>query len=246
MNKSTDLDNSEDDVVVIEERDKRSYLYIAIAGVLGLALGGLVGSSMTANKWQATYVELQEQYQQVQTEKKQLVTNVEERVANVDFEVEKKLEAKLTQVRENHQAEIDELKQQIAQMDEQNQALSKQIASQQNELSKAEKTNTQLNQQADMQVSLLERSRELFQHELKVKQELDDLKKERAQLEPKLETLKKECNAYLDGTSWEAKSDSCDKQDEANSRISQINQMIRVHEMDLEQIKAISEQLGLE
>ncbi|GAK83716.1 UPF0325 protein YaeH [Vibrio ponticus] len=40
MNKSPDLDNSEDDVVVIEERDKRSYLYIAIAGVLGLALGG--------------------------------------------------------------------------------------------------------------------------------------------------------------------------------------------------------------
>ncbi|MGB5804261.1 MAG: chromosome partitioning protein ParA, partial [Vibrio anguillarum] len=44
MNKQTDID-AQDDVVVIEERDKRTYVYIALAGVLGLALGGLIGSS---------------------------------------------------------------------------------------------------------------------------------------------------------------------------------------------------------
>ena len=97
-----------------------------------------------------------------------------------------------------------------------------------------------------MQVTLLERSREIFQRELKVKQALDSLLKERGVLEPKLEVLKTECTTYLDGTSWDAKSDACDKQDEASSRISQISQMIRVHQMDLEQISAISEQMGLE
>ncbi|WP_114764296.1 chromosome partitioning protein ParA [Vibrio rhodolitus] len=246
MNKSPDLDNSEDDVVVIEERDKRSYLYIAIAGVLGLALGGLVGSSVTANKWQATYIELQQQYQATQQEQKQLVTKVEERVANVDYEVEQKLEAKLAQVQQNHQAELQALNEQIGQLTDKNKQLASQIESQQSELSQAAQANTQLNRQADMQVSLLERSRELFQHELKVKQELEQLNKELNGLEPKLKALKKECDAYLDGTSWDAKSDACDRQDEANSRVSQINQMIRVHEMDLEQIKVISEQLGLE
>lgn len=246
MNKSPDLDNSEEDVVVIEERDKRSYLYIAIAGVLGLALGGLLGSTVTANKWQATYVELQQQYQAAQDQKKQLVSNVEERAANIDFELEKKLEAKVGEFQQNHQAELAELQKQIAVLNKDKQTLTQQLNAQKNELSQAEQKNTKLNQQADMQTSLLERSRELFQHELKIKQELDSLKKELVKLEPKYETLKKECNAYLDGTSWDARSDSCDKQDEANSRMSQINQMIRVHEMDLEQIKAISEQLGLE
>lgn len=49
MNEHTDNQENED-VVVIEERDKRTHLYIIIAGVLGLALGGLVGSSLTAKK----------------------------------------------------------------------------------------------------------------------------------------------------------------------------------------------------
>ncbi|MGL6028028.1 MAG: chromosome partitioning protein ParA, partial [Vibrio sp.] len=45
--------------------------------------------------------------------------------------------------------------------------------------------------------------------------------------------------------SWDATSDSCDKQDEANSRISQINQLIRVLQLDLEQIKSLSSEIGL-
>ena len=35
-----------------------------------------------------------------------------------------------------------------------------------------------------------------------------------------------------------------DKQDEANSRLSHVNQMIRVHQMDLKQIKALASELG--
>ncbi|GHY13277.1 hypothetical protein VCSRO69_0614 [Vibrio cholerae] len=96
-----------------------------------------------------------------------------------------------------------------------------------------------------MQVTMLERSRELFQRELKIKQELEGLQKERDSLVPKLKVLKKECDIYLEGKSWDAKSDACDKQDEANSRVSQIDQMIRVHQMDLEEIKALSEEIGL-
>jgi len=246
VNKTTDIDNSEDDVVVIEERDKRSYLYIAIAGVLGLALGGIIGSSLTASKWQTTYVELQQQYQAIQQEKKQLVVTVEKRVANVDSEVEQKLQAKIEQLQQNHQTEVEELNKQIVLLESHNTSLNQTIESQKSDLNVAEQQNSQLNQQADMQVSLLERSRELFQRELKVKQELEALSKELTELEPKLKALKKDCDAYLDGTSWDAKSDSCDKQDEASSRISQINQMMRVHQMDLEQIQAISERLGLE
>ena len=105
--------------------------------------------------------------------------------------------------------------------------------------------NRKLNRQADIQVTMLERSRELFQQELKVKQELEALEKERDGLQPKLKQLKDDCDLYLAGTSWEAKSDACDKQDAANSRLSHVNQMISVHQMDLKQIQRLADDLGL-
>ncbi|KOO12374.1 chromosome partitioning protein ParA, partial [Vibrio xuii] len=56
MNKQTEIEDSDDGVVVIEERERRTYLYIAIGAVLGWALGGLKGSYLTASKWESTYL----------------------------------------------------------------------------------------------------------------------------------------------------------------------------------------------
>ena len=246
MNNQTDIESTDDDVVVIEERDKRTYLYIVVAGVLGLAIGGLIGSSFTAKQWQSTYLELQEQYKSLEQDKETLVVTVEKRVAKVDDEVEQKLKAAMVEQQAKFDQQVQAMHTQVAELEKANLSLEEQLDGQKQQLADANKANNKLNYQANMQVTLLERSRELFQRELQVKQELEALMQERQELEPKLEALKTECNTYLDGTSWDAKSDSCDKQDEASSRISQINQMIRVHQMDLEQIKAIAEQLGME
>ncbi|ANS85301.1 chromosome partitioning protein ParA [Vibrio scophthalmi] len=246
MNNQTDIESTDDDVVVIEERDKRTYLYIVVAGVLGLAIGGLIGSSFTAKQWQSTYLELQEQYKSLEQDKETLVVTVEKRVAKVDDEVEQKLKAAMVEQQAKFDQQVQAMHTQVAELEKANLSLEEQLDGQKQQLADANKANNKLNYQANMQVTLLERSRELFQRELQVKQELEALMQERQKLEPKLESLKEECNTYLDGTSWDAKSDSCDKQDEASSRISQINQMIRVHQMDLEQIKTIAEQLGME
>lgn len=246
MNERTDNQEHEnDDVVVIEERDKRTYVYIAIAGVLGLALGGLIGSTLTANKWESTYHSLEEQYQTLASEKKQMVIKVEEKVAKVDDEVAEKLQLAIEQQKEDHQTALAKLQQQVEELEKVNVSLEDQVATQKAQLDETSKVNSKLNRQADMQATMFERSRELFQQELKVKQELEALEKERDSLEPTLVKLKEQCDIYLQGTSWDATSDSCDKQDEANSRLSQVNQMIRVHQMDLKQMQALSEELGL-
>lgn len=245
MNKQTEIEDSDDGVVVIEERDRRTYLYIAIAAVLGLALGGLIGSTLTASKWESTYLKMEEKYQSLVDEKDQLVVNVEQRVANVDNEVAEKLEQRIQEQQAEHDQQLAALKSQVAELEKVNLSLEEQINQQKNKIAAADKQNVKLNRQADMQATMFERSRELFQQELKVKMELEALEKEREELQPKIVALKKQCDAYLQGTSWDAKSDSCDKQDEANSRLSQINQMITVHKMDLKQMKALSEQLGL-
>lgn len=244
MNKQTDIEDN-DDVVVIEERDSRSYLYIAIAGIIGLAIGGLVGSLITASKWESAYHLMEQNYQALVDDKQALIQKVETRVASVDTEVEDKLKLAMEEQVAENEALLSTMKQQVAELEKVNLSLEEQLNAQKQQLVEANSANSKLNRQADMQATMFERSRELFQQELKVKMELDSLEKEQEELVPKIEALKVECDAYLEGTSWEAKSDSCDKQDELNSRLSQVNQMIKVHQMDLKQMKELAQELGL-
>lgn len=238
------LDDNED-VVVIEERDKRSYLYIGIAAVLGLALGGLIGSSVTASKWEKAYQTLETQYQQSKSDDSAQQADAEQQTIAMNSEWENKLQAALNEQTEQHKTNLSKLEKQITELEKVNATLESELSEQKDALAAADAKNNKLNRQADMQATMFERSRELFQKELKIKQEMEAMQKERDALVPQVKSLKKECDIYLEGKSWDAKSDACDKQDEANSRISQLDQMIRVHQMDLEQIKSLSEEIGL-
>ncbi|ENY6169571.1 chromosome partitioning protein ParA [Vibrio fluvialis] len=238
------LDDNED-VVVIEERDKRSYLYIGIAAVLGLALGGLIGSSVTASKWEKAYQTLETQYQQSKSDDSAQQADAEQQIIAMNSEWENKLQAALNEQTEQHKTNLSKLEKQITELEKVNATLESELSEQKDALAAADAKNSKLNRQADMQATMFERSRELFQKELKIKQEMEAMQKERDALVPQVKSLKKECDIYLEGKSWDAKSDACDKQDEANSRISQLDQMIRVHQMDLEQIKSLSEEIGL-
>ncbi|KOE80733.1 chromosome partitioning protein ParA [Vibrio aestuarianus] len=244
MDKHTDIDEQED-VVVIEERDKRTYVYLALAGVLGLALGGLIGSSITTNKWQKSYSQLEEKYQQLNEDRTQLVETVELKVAEVDAEVETKIQRALDEQNSQHQEQLNQFQEKYKKLESENKLLQVKLNDEKEKLVEVAQSNSKLNRQADMQATMFERSRELFQRELKIKQELEALEKEKQTITPKLKLLKSDCDAYLEGKSWDAKSDACDKQDAANSRISQIDQMIQVHRMDLEQIKVLTEGIGL-
>lgn len=234
-----------DDVVIIEERDKRSYLYIAIAAILGIALGGLVGSMLTASKWEASYSTLQVQFQQWQDETQQRKTETTQNTEKLEQAWEAKLQSQLEAQQEEYQTKLQQVEKQLMELEKMNLSLEQQLDKQKSALQAADAQNSRLNRQADMQAVLFERSRELFQKELKVKQEMAQLQQEQQQLAQTAKELKKECDVYLQGQSWDAKSDACDRQDDINSRLSQINQMLRVHQMDLEQIKSLSEELGL-
>lgn len=237
--------SEQDEVVVIEERDKRSQLYIGIAAVIGLALGGLVGSTVTASKWESSYNVLEQRYQELSDSKKQLVTRVEEKVAKVDTEIDAKIEEALNKQAEVHKQELDALQDASIELEKANLSLEHQLSEQKKVLTESQQTNTKLNRQADMQATMFERSRELFRKELEISQALEKLEQERDSILPNLAPLKKECDVFLEGTSWDAKSDACDKHDAANSRLSDIRQMIAVHRMDLKQIKALIEDMGL-
>lgn len=235
----------QDEVVVIEERDKRTHIYIAIAAVLGLAFGGLAGSAMTASKWESTYQVLEEKYQALAQDKTDLVSQVKTREASLDKEIDAKVATLLAEKEEAHKAELKALQAQLTEVEKVNISLESQVKEQKVTLSTTKSENDKLNRQADMQATIFERSREVFRKELQISQELESLEKERESLLPKIETLKKECDVFLEGKSWDVKSDACDRHDEANSRLSQVDQLIEVHKMDLKQIKDITAEMGL-
>ncbi|ENG7520809.1 chromosome partitioning protein ParA [Vibrio harveyi] len=235
----------QDEVVVIEERDKRTHIYIAIAAVLGLAFGGLAGSAMTASKWESTYQVLEEKYQALAQDKTDLVSQVKTREASLDKEIDAKVATLLAEKEEAHKAKLKALQAQLTEVEKVNLSLESQVKEQKATLSTTKSENDKLNRQADMQATIFERSREVFRKELQISQELESLEKERESLLPKIETLKKECDVFLEGKSWDVKSDACDRHDEANSRLSQVDQLIEVHKMDLKQIKDITAEMGL-
>lgn len=235
----------QDEVVVIEERDKRTHIYIAIAAVLGLAFGGLAGSAMTASKWESTYQVLEEKYQALAQDRTNLVSQVKTREAGLDKEIDAKVAKFLTEKEEAHKAELKALQQQLTEVEKVNLSLESQVKEQKATLNMTKSKNDKLNRQADMQATMFERSREVFRKELHISQELESLEKERQALLPKIEKLKKECDVFLEGKSWDVKSDACDKHDEANSRLSQVDQLIEVNNMDLKQIKDITKGMGL-
>lgn len=233
------------DVVVIEQRDKRSFLYIGISALLGVALGGLIGSTLTADKWQQAYQKLNTSYQELESVAQHQTVSTADQQRSQFEKLQEEFNAKLKQQDEASQNLIESLQQQVTLLEKQNSNLIERIDQQLVKIEKSEQENLKLNHQADLQSSVLERSRQVFQRELMVSQELERLEKERNQLSLQLENLKKECDDYLNGTNYNGVDDACIRQDEASARMSEITQLIHVHQMDLKQIKALTEQMGM-
>lgn len=239
----------QDDVVVIEERDKHTLLYIAIAAILGVAIGGLAGSIATKGKWESAYQSLESKIEQIENEQNQAVEEkiiqVENKKASLQEEIELQVAQELDNLTAEYQSKLEQTTTLVTELEKINIGLEERVKEQDKLIESNIKELSALTRQTDMQSAILERSRELFQREFKIKQDLDELQDERVTLAPKLERYKKECDVYLEGKSWDASAQACDKHDEINSNISQIDQMIEVHKLDLREIQRIADQLGI-
>ncbi|SJN58361.1 Ribonuclease Y [Vibrio ruber DSM 16370] len=247
MNKQSDsLDDGDEEVVVIEQRDKRTYIYIGIAAVIGIAAGGLIGALLSGQRWQEAYQALETRYHQLeQVNQKTLVDSDQQTHLKIQ-QLSKEFDQKLADEKSAYQKQVDELNGKIEQLAQEKAELAKQLSTEKSKITQVNKVNNRLNHQADLQATMFERSRELFQKELKVKQSLESLEKERETLQQKKKELKKECDLYLQGTSWDAHSDACDQQDAANERLGKVNQLIKVNQMDLKEIQALAKDLGID
>ncbi|WP_413284508.1 chromosome partitioning protein ParA [Vibrio sp. MA40-2] len=241
--------DQDDEVVVIEERDKRTLIYIGIAAVLGIAVGGLLGSVVTENKWQPAYQALQEKVDQVTKLHTDVVNNkqqaVEDKFQDVESDIQRRVKTQVDSIALQSEQEQQKLQAMIIELEKVNDEFELQIQSQAEQITDKQKIIAELEQQIAMQTNIFQRSRELFQRELLIKQDLERLQEERDTLEPKVSRYKKQCDIYLEGTSFDANSSACDKQDEANSTLSQLDQMIEINKLDLREIENIASNIGL-
>lgn len=238
-------DSPEEVVEVIEQKDARARLFIGVAALAGLLLGALLGTIYAQNKWQAVIHHYQEQSAHLNNEYQLLI----ESVKTEKQEAQRSLDAYKVQVAQQAEREsaehVSELSKQSLQLEQVNEGLQNDLANLKQQFVTKQQQFEEIQRKLDLQTTLFDRARELFKKEEQLKQLLEDLLAQQMQLSPQAEKLNKECNLYLEGKSWETRSDVCERHDDINAQMGRNEQMIAIHQLDLKEIEALTEELGL-
>ncbi|MUK63100.1 hypothetical protein GNP81_05490 [Aliivibrio fischeri] len=244
-NQTRTSDEHDEDVIIIEEKSKASHWVAGVTLIIGAVAGGLIGSSISENKWTEAYTQLETQTKQYQSQ----LTQAKEKSAEVDVLVEKEkqqaLEAqKQTLDEEKAQAIVEESKKH-ATLTKEVSALKSQKASLEMQVEEQNKQIDKLTNQVDLQVTMLTRAKQLFQRQLQLKEEASALEVKLEVTTSNEKRLAKECEVYLEGKSWDVKSDVCQRQEAAKKLITQYNDELQLLQMDIKEIDSISESIGM-
>lgn len=244
-NQTRATDEHDEDVIIIEEKSKSSHWVAGVTLIIGVIAGGLIGSSVSDNKWSDTYAQLEAKTKQYQTELKQANVKSTEVDALIEQEKQQALEEqKKTLDEEKNQAIVTESKKQ-ASMKKEVGALKSQNASLGMQVEEQNKQIDKLTNQVDLQITMLSRAKQLFQRQLQLKEEASDLEVKIEVTKSNEKKLAKECAVYLEGKSWDVKSDVCKRQEMAKKQIAGYNDELQLLQMDIKEIDSISDDLGM-
>jgi uncharacterized coiled-coil DUF342 family protein len=219
-----------------------------LLAILSFGAGALVSGGVV-------YSQFNSQTAQSKTETQETITALELQLVEAKSEVEqlhlksesvRLKEEKLSASIEGYETESKRLKTTNAELSKQLQS-SDELNTQQKQL--LNRLNTQLSElqaKSDEQHQVLEKAKTFFLTQFKLQQEIAQLNKERAKLVSTLNKLVSECQVYLDGTSWDAKSDACDRKEVASKRLKTIDETINSKQDQVVEIDLVSEQLGLQ
>ncbi|KAB2823617.1 hypothetical protein [Aliivibrio finisterrensis] len=244
-NQTRTTDDHDEDVIIIEEKSKTSHWVAGVTLIIGAIAGGLIGSSLSDNKWSAAYTQLEAKAKQYQAELKQADVKNAELDVLISREKEQALEEqKKVNEEDKAQAIAAEAKKRTSITKEVG-ALKSHNASLGMQVEEQDKQITQLTNQVDLQLTMLSRAKQLFQRQLQLKEEAGDLEVKIEVAEANEKQLAKDCAVYLEGKSWDVKSDVCKRQEEAKKQIAQYNDELQLLQMDIKEIDRISEDLGM-
>ncbi len=64
-NQTRTTDDHDEDVIIIEEKSKTRHWVAGVTLIIGAITGGLIGSSLSDNKWSAAYTQLEAKYDRI-------------------------------------------------------------------------------------------------------------------------------------------------------------------------------------
>ncbi|OEF19707.1 hypothetical protein [Aliivibrio logei] len=244
-NKNNNETEHDDEVIIIEEKSKSSHWVAGVTLVIGLIAGGLIGSSVSDNKWSETYTQLESQSKDYQGQLKDASTKSAEVDVLIAQEKQKALEAQKQELDEQKAQAVAEEAKKYTTLSKEVKTLKSKKTSLSMQVEEQNKQIDQLTNQVDLQVTMLTRSKQLFQRQLQLKEEAGDLQVKIDVISGNEKKLAKDCAVYLEGKSWDAKSDVCKKQEKANKQISQLKDELQLLQMDIKEIDSISESIGM-
>lgn len=244
-NQTKTTEEHDEDVIIIEEKSKTSHWIAGITLIIGVITGGLIGSSVSENKWSAAYTQLEAKTKQYQSELKQAGQKSAKLDILITQEKEQALEAqKKANEEEKTQAIAAEMEKRSS-LSKSVSALTSQKTSLEMQVEEQNKQITQLSNQVELQLTMLSRSKQLFQRQLQIKEEASALEVKIEVTSANEKQLKKECAVYLEGKSWDVKSDVCKREETAKKQIAEYNDELQLLQMDITEIDSISEDLGM-
>ncbi|MPW35706.1 hypothetical protein [Vibrio sp. B1Z05] len=210
-----------------------------ITGVFCLALGALGGGAFVSHHAENVSKGKQVVQQQLTEEHAALIAENDEIKSQLqtfkeDSNIEKQKQSTLEQT-------VAASKKTNTQLKKQNQTLSVEVANlktqlkeQQNQALDLQKQNQVLQASIDKKNAILTQSKEYFQGQLKLQQEVHELNVQREKLIVTFNNLTKECQVFTEGKSWDAKSDSCDRKQKASDRIKALDKSINAKQAQLD------------
>ncbi|PMO63967.1 hypothetical protein BCT06_06105 [Vibrio breoganii] len=222
-----------------------------LAGVVCFALGVAAGSAFISHNTNQEIIVERENHQKIIQEHSTLVSENNQLRSDLS-EAEQTLTT--TNEREQKTAQsVTEFQGKSAELQKDNQKLSAELKQLKSTLEEQETaveeltaSNEALKERTEIQNNVLETSKVFFQDQLRLQQEVNELHTQRAKLINTLNSLVKECQIYLDGTSWDAKSDSCDRKKVASDRLKKIDESIDAKQAKIVKIDQTSEAIGLQ
>ncbi len=241
--------DGDENVIVIEEKAKSNHWVAGVTLIIGIVIGGLVGSALSENKWAETYAELttkseeKDKLYQEQLDKNKLIES-SQAASNAD-----EIKLALEEQEKTHNQEKEQLlsfeSDKRAPLNERIKLLASQNTSLEMQVKEQDEQIVKLINQVELQLTMLSRSKQLFQRQMLLKEEQNTLQTKLNAAVENEQQLAKNCALYQEGKSWDAKSDACKRQEQANKQVSQYNEQLQQLRMDIREIDYINEDLGM-
>ncbi|HBV78014.1 MULTISPECIES: hypothetical protein [Vibrio] len=211
-------------------------IHVSIAMVIGIILGSSVTyAALKSNTQLSTTLQVQ-----LSQENDELQSEVQKMQEDLDQQKQSSLQASQEQ-----QDQIESLTQELSQLNEQKKKVEKTLVVQKKKAVELKTEKKELEKTAELQNDLYDKSHELFEKQTALEAQVNKLSITYDKLASQTEKFTKECKLFKEGTSWDPKSDSCDKEKLAKEQLGKLRTSIAKNKKDLVDVNALIEKLGV-